>query len=309
MKRLAIFAVPLCAVVVGCGGSSTGTSSPPPSQPTKYVNGHPCSRADEALQCVLPPAPQGLRLQSSPFTIQGIDAAWGAPSASEARNRYHAKFLAGYLSYDASKNWTRARADEYHRTGLGTVAVWETSANRAGEGCGAGRHDAEVTRGQAAAVGNTTSPLDFAVDFDAEGWQVAGYFRCAQFILGSRVNAYGSYYVVMWLHAHGLVGNQNWCTYAWSRGNVCPASVGPLQQYLNDGFVDYDRAIAPLYGQWPQPVAKPASRKFLKTRIRVLHRELAVKGCNRRTREHKPTGPTCKRWKHEGDQRHRELGR
>lgn len=54
---------------------------------------------------------------------------------------------------------------------------------------------------------------------------------------------------------------------------------------------------------------KADHRRDLEARIRTLHRSLAIYGCNRRVREHKPTGRTCKRWKREGDARHRELGR
>lgn len=55
-------------------------------------------------------------------------------------------------------------------------------------------------------------------------------------------------------------------------------------------------------------VKRPVDRSAIEARIRTLHRELAAKGCNRRTRQHEPTGPTCKRWKREGDARHHELG-
>lgn len=55
-------------------------------------------------------------------------------------------------------------------------------------------------------------------------------------------------------------------------------------------------------------VKRPVDRGALKARIRTLHRELAAKGCNRRVRQHEPTGERCKRWKREGDERHRELG-
>lgn len=43
------------------------------------------------------------------------------------------------------------------------------------------------------------------------------------------------------------------------------------------------------------------------TRIRVLAREMQAKGCYRRIKEHKPTGPKCKRWKREGNDKHGDL--
>lgn len=303
MRRFTFAA--LCAAIVGlgaCGGSPSSPHNTSPTTPSvKMVQGHACSPSNEALQCVLPPAPKGLRLQSSPFQLRGIDAAWGAPSAAEARNRYGAHFLAGYLSHDPSKNWTKGRVEEYRRAGLGVVKVWETTAARAGQGCGAGRTDAYYAATQAADLGDTSRPIMLAIDFDASGPQVDPYFRCARNILGSRTSAYGGYYPLKYLCARGLISHA-WQTYAWSGGQWLPASCAPLQQYLNDGQVDYDRAIAPDYGQWPGPASpKPASRHDLLARQRALRRVLLSFGCRRRHKAHEHLGPRCRRWYAEGD--------
>ena len=39
---------------------------------------------------------------------------------------------------------------------------------------------------------------------------------------------------------------------------------------------------------------------YLRHRIVILRRELRVKGCDARVKAHKPTGPTCARWRREG---------
>lgn len=305
MRRasLALALAALAASQASCGGGSTHKT------PTKFVNGHPCSKADEALQCILPPAPRGLNLQQSPFVLQGVDAAWGAPDVARMRANGW-RFLAGYISHDPAKDWTLARVRAFHAAGLGTVAVFESTANRAGQGCSAGRTDAYTAAWKAAGLGNTTRPIPFAVDFDARGPDVAGYFRCAKQILGGRVMAYGSYYVVTWLHAHGLVGNKNWCTYAWSNGRFPSASICPLQQYLNDSSVDYDRAIAADYGQWPGPVSpkpKPVSRGQKYHLLHVLRRLRLQHACARAPKHgggrwHHP----CSVWTREGKRLNRE---
>lgn len=273
MKRaIACLGLLLAFVLAGCGSGSTTTTATiptPPTNPTREVHGHPCSLGNEALQCRLPPAPHQLQLRGSPFTLNGIDAAWGAPSAREARALYGAHFMAGYLSHDPSKDWTRGRVAEYHGAHMGVVMVWETSAGRTGEGCTAGRTDAFYAARESAELGNTTRPIDFAIDFDASGESVARYFRCAQQILGGRVNAYGGYYPLKYLCAHGLVGHENWQTYAWSRSQWLPASCAPLEQYQNGNRVDWDRAIAPAYGQDRYVVAKP-SRRQLQERLATV---------------------------------------
>jgi hypothetical protein len=305
MRRasLALALAALATSPAGCGGGSTHKT------PTKFVNGHPCLKADEALQCILPPAPRGLRLEASPYP-RGVDFAWGAPSVARMR-ALGAGFGASYLSHDRAKGWQQrpGLVSEYHRAGIATVAVWETSANRAGEGCSAGRSDALAARGQAAEVGNTASTIDFAIDFDASGSQVDGYFRCAHATLGSRTGAYGGYYPLKYLCARGLA-SKAWQTYAWSGGQWLPSSCAPLEQYLNDSSVDYDRAIAADYGQWPGPVSpkpKPVSRGQKYHLLHVLRRLRLQHVCARAPKHgggrwHHP----CSVWTREGKRLNRE---
>jgi len=331
--------VALCAALLAAVLLAACGSKPKPVHPTpKVVNGHHCTPHDEALQCVLPPAPKptpppgpstppvtkvgAVRVFAASFhpaVTQGLDFAWGAPSAARV-HAFGAKFGASYLSYDGSKGWTQRAGlvGEYHRAGIGTVAVWETSANRAGQGCGAGASDAREASHQALALGNATRPIDFAIDFEAEGSQIDGYFRCAHGILGSRVNAYGSYYAVKYLCAHGLVGHTNWQTYAWSGGQWLPASCAPLEQYLNDSSVDYDRAIAADYGQWPGPFGTPAVASRA-DKLRALYNLYRVRNSERasilhfrrlltRYRCYPPhrvqRGGWCEQWKRQGKTAH-----
>jgi len=272
-RSLALIFVLLCALLFGACGSSaspkatTGTTLPP-----KHIDGHECTPLDEALQCVLPPAPRSL-FGAPRALLHGVDFAWGAPSAARMHS-LGAKFGASYFSFDPGKGW-RQRAglvSEYHRAGIATVGVWETTARRAAQGCRAGYGDAAAASSQARAVGNTDRPIDFAIDFDATGPQVASYFRCAHEVLGDRASAYGGYRPLQYLCAHHLVGHTNWQTYAWSNGAWLPASCAPLEQYLNGSSVDYDRAIAPDFGQWPAPVKRPTKAELHKRKVKTLRR-------------------------------------
>lgn len=268
-------------LVAGCGNTPETRHNPSP----QTIGGHVCTPADEALQCVLPPVPSRLNLAPAPF-VHGVDFAWGAPTVAQM-HAYGARFGASYFSYDQSKGWARrpGLVASYHAAGIATVGVWETSAGRAGQGCGAGAADAREAARQARAVGNTSRPIDFAIDFDAEGRQVDSYFRCIHQILGARTSAYGGYYPLKYLCAHGLVGRTNWQTYAWSAGQWLPASCAPLEQYLNGSSVDYDRAIAADYGQWPGPV-KPKPKPPVHSRKRETEHLHSVQHRINRTRVH-----------------------
>jgi hypothetical protein len=134
-------------------------------------------------------------------------------------------------------------------------------------GFSAGQSDARAADSEAARLGLSSSVhIDYAVDFDeppGDATTVAGYFRGADSVNGvSRTGAYGGFYVVTRLCSAHLT-SLNWQTYAWSGGQWAPASCAPLEQYQNDTSVDFDRAIASNYGQYPnsspppQPKPKP----------------------------------------------------
>lgn len=209
------------------------------------------------LQGISAPRLPGLE----PGQTFGVDFGWSGVSAATAKS-LGARFGASYFSNDASKNWTRALVNSYHAAGLGTVAVWETSANRAEGTRTDGVADANAAKAQAAAVGNTSDPIEFAVDCDCAGASLLAYFQGVHSVLGARDDAYGGHDQVLFLYQHKVVGNENWQTYAWSSLNGVtqwlPASIAPLEQYLNGSAFDNDRALLPNYGQWPSVKVAPA---------------------------------------------------
>jgi hypothetical protein len=206
------------------------------------------------MQCALTAPP--LSLPHATPSAYGVDFGWSGISAARAK-ALGARFGASYFSADASKNWTRATVNAYHAAGLATVGVWESTATRSTQGAIAGAEDARAAKSQAAAVGNTTRPIDFAIDCDCSASQILGYFRGAHSVLGSRTNAYGGYSQVWAVYHAGYVGHENWQTYAWSGGGWLSKSIAPLEQYLNGSSFDNDRALAPAYGQWPYTAPKP----------------------------------------------------
>jgi hypothetical protein len=254
MKRFSrlwpLLALPACLLALaGCGGGRA-TVAPTATH---------CRAADYAMPCALT-TPKLTLAPTASALAYGIDFAWSCPSPSG-----HG-FGASYLSPDGSKNWTRGCVNWWHSAGAKTVAVWESSATRAQDGYSAGQADARTAASQAAALGEPSNrPIFFAVDFDTSGFggpasfptptvdTILGYFQGVHSILGGRTGAYGGYSTVSTLFDRGLIG-YGWQTYAWSYGRW--DSRAKLEQYLNGSSVDYDRAIAADYGQWPY-VAPP----------------------------------------------------
>lgn len=269
MRRLPtiIGACMAALVVAACDSAHTQTATATTTRtapsPLATIGPTPrCAPGNVTMNCVLaklPPPPKTYRL--APGEQYGVDFGWSAVSAARAKTM-GARFGASYFSADASKNWTRALVDSYHAAGLKTVGVWETSATRAQDGRAAGIADAHAAAAQAAAVGNATRPILFAVDCDCAGASILGYFQGVHHVLGARADAYGGRAQVLYLYQHHLVGHENWQTYAWSGGAWLPGSIAPLEQYLNGSSYDNDRAVATPYGQWPwqAPKPKPPSR-------------------------------------------------
>ena len=182
----------------------------------------------------------------------GIDFGWSCPSPSGLG------FGASYLSYDRSKDWTPTCLARYHRAGVATVAVFEAGANNAQAGYAQGFADARHAAAELATLGAPAGqPFEMAVDCDCSGPSILSYFRGANAAAPGRVNAYGGYWQILYLWQHHAVGALNWQTYAWSGGAWLPASIAPLEQYLNANAFDYDRALAPNYAQWPYSAPKP----------------------------------------------------
>jgi hypothetical protein len=209
------------------------------------------------MNCVLEHQTPPKRFASKPGEILGADFGWGNVTPTEARSM-HLAFVASYLSNDPPKDLTADAVRAFHADGIATVDVWESTGTRATEGYSAGEQDADTARSLAKALGNITRPIIFAIDCDCTDSQIALYFEGVHHILGSRDDAYGGYWQVLFLHQQHLVGNENWQTYAWSGGLWLPASIAPLEQYLNGSTYDWDRAIAIPYGEFPWAPPKPA---------------------------------------------------
>jgi len=184
---------------------------------------------------------------------EGLDWAWGDISG-ESMRRAGKRFAARYLSHDASKNLDAGEADRLGREGVSCVVVWETTADRATAGRAAGEDDARNAAAQAKACGMPRGrPIFFAIDFEANGGEVAEYFKGVANVIGiDRTGAYAGLDAISFLFDHHLI-RWGWQTYAWSRGLWDRRA--RLRQYSNghifDGVgVDYNRSIHPDFGQW-----------------------------------------------------------
>jgi len=244
----------LGSLILGCALVSASSSSAAISS---------CNTSDYALQCARVPnavpaqtAGGGARPADTAGPPRwrvykyGIDFAWGSVSAHTAWNM-GARFGASYLSTDASKNWTWAMINSYHARGMGTVAVWETTATRALSGYAAGRSDARSALSEERALGIPTSrPVYFAVDFNETLGQapvVGWYFEGADSVMGaSRVGAYGGYLAVASLFDAGRIG-YGWECSLWSDGYWDPRA--QIQQYAYGSVYDWDAAMSADYGQ------------------------------------------------------------
>jgi hypothetical protein len=294
-------------IVAGCGNTAPRTSRPP--QPTTH-----CTPGNASLGCNLPPVGFGLPQSSAPVVAHGIDFAWSSPSAGWMRANGFS-FGASYLSYDASKNWSSALVSSYTRAGIARVFVWETSANRALEGCGAGQSDARTALSEGARFGFRA--LYFAVDFELQPnayGAVASYFRCVDGVIGvDHTGAYGGISTVRLLFNLHLIA-YGWQTYAWSGGRWDPRA--QLQQYLNGSSFDYDRAVARDYGQTPfsspkpkPPAPKPKPPKAALIRQRAQLRVLLTRHRCRVAPYHGRGvyHRVCSIWLREGQQVNREI--
>lgn len=253
MRRLALLVVALLALA-GCGSaahhssttssatSSTTSSSttttnttvapgPQPSQQNHLTQSH-CNPASPtySLSCKahVPGqkfglgsiSPRGPPKQTAGNSSFGVDFAWGGPPASLARaTGIH--FGISYLS-GTSKDWSYSLLHSYVNAGLYVGFVWETSAARALDGCGAGRDDAERANALVRQYGYPHAVVFFAVDTDTSGYSsngaVGDYFRCIAHVIGSvRTGAYGGVNTVQIARDTGQV-KWFWQTLAWSHG-------------------------------------------------------------------------------------------
>lgn len=259
----ACLAVLITLALAACGGSPHHHAALRAATGPTGATGHTCTPADEAMQCLLPPAPVGIGPSTTPV-LQGVDFAWTKLAPAQAGS-----FAAGYLSHDQSKNWTRSLILAYHAARKGTVAVFEDSGHPGG--CAQGRADAIFGEQLLASWGYPHSHEDLAIDYDATGPDVLPYFQCASAAEPGLIGAYGGYRPILYLYQHNAVDGLNWQTYAWSGGLWLPASIAPLEQWLNGSTFDHDRALAANYGQFPAPRPKPSPYAIFPARRIVLY--------------------------------------
>jgi peptidoglycan hydrolase-like protein with peptidoglycan-binding domain len=195
----------------------------------------------------------------------GLDYS-GAGMTVQALRGVGADFVCRYLSTPGNpKNITAGEALEMSHAAIDIVLVFETTAERALRGRGAGAADARSAARQAQAVGMPQGrPIYFAVDFDATPEQqtsIDEYFRGVSAVLGLRAaGAYAGYWVIKRLFDARLI-RWGWQTYAWSGGNWDPRA--QLQQFSNSHTVggiecDYNHATTQDFGQWRTGHSPPA---------------------------------------------------
>lgn len=156
------------------------------------------------------------------------------------------------LRYLSRGSWSQVSAEEigeYVAAGLHVGLVFETTANRALAGYGAGKSDAMYVIQQLQILG---LPLDmevfFAVDADVDPVSVDPYFQGVHDEYGIG-GVYGSYRVVQRIESE--YGNGGWQTAAWSNGNRdSNAAVfqSGEQTVINGVTVDVDYAVS--LGKW-----------------------------------------------------------
>jgi hypothetical protein len=197
-------------------------------------------------------------------SVRGLDYSFGRPNLSTVKAQGY-KFVLRYLTgHGKALSGAERRDIEAHKLGLGVV--FESSANRAGQGRAAGASDARTAQWAVTTVGlPATLPIYFAVDFDADPGQVAPYFQGIRNVLPfDRTGVYGGYRVVSALAGGGVV-KWVWQTVAWSGGKVYPGAhifqhapsikVGGADVDVNDASPE---AFGSLHGG-PKP---PKPRKY-----------------------------------------------
>lgn len=207
------------------------------------------------LQSLLP-APVHKKIPAKHVQVRnrfGLDGE-SAPSTKAFRSA-GASFFCGYLSYEGNpKNIKWATVKRLRRDKISLVAVFETTATRAGSGRIAGREDARSAIAQLKKLGAPSDAVVyFAVDYEANPMEVAGYFDGVKDVLGKhRCGAYGDYRVLKFLFDTRRIGF-GWQTYAWS--GKARETRAQLYQFSNGHSVggvevDFDRSYGEDFGQW-----------------------------------------------------------
>lgn len=227
----------------------TSTTTTPLGIPFTPVKGHPCvpNSATFYMQCAAL-APGQVQPPAASFSQFGVDSYTGVSPG------INAAFDCSYLPL-GSKGWRAYQVHEWTAAGKHTCFVYESYANRAEYGYGAGQADARTALRDMSELGVPSYvPIRFAVDTPASAGGVRMYFLGAKSIVGTRVGAYGSYYVTSGLESAGITTPRaDWQTVAWSYGHRSAACLyqSSINHYYDGASVDFDTASCTDWGQYP----------------------------------------------------------
>lgn len=274
-RTIAHAAVLTVLLAAGCGGghhAHHGLSRPTSTSSTVTVtesgttststipSGLPpgaCQGNNYAMQCKgSHPTGVGRPKPTAGLSVFGVDS-YGA-----ANSGINANFDCSYLSGSpGGKDWTGSGVRAWAGRGKHVCFVWETYANRAEYGYGAGQDDARRARDELASFGVPTSvPIRFAVDTDTSASAVIRYFEGVKSIIGGRTGVYGSYRIVTGLERAAITTpGTDWQTVAWSFGARSRACLyqSSINHLLDGESVDFDQATCANYGQYPYTPPAP----------------------------------------------------
>lgn len=190
------------------------------------------------------------------MAVEGVDYSWARPGGATLKAAGK-KFAVRYLYPDGQggKGLDPSELADLQANGIEVPVVYESYAERANEGFGAGKDDAAKAQAELVRLGLPAGmPIYFAVDWDATPGQqvnINDYLKGAAEVIGAdRVGVYGGYWICKRCKENGTA-RWLWQTYAWSGGNVLDGI--HLYQYLNGqnlgGAVDLNKALQDNYGQ------------------------------------------------------------
>lgn len=198
----------------------------------------------------------------------GLDYSFSAPIGPSIHKSVGSTFAVRYLTGDAPKRLSAGEVHDLRWHGISIVGVFETTANRALDGHGAGVADAKLAELHGHELGMSKErPIYFAVDFDATEAQQAvinDYLQGVNDVIGvHRAGIYGGYGPCKRAADAGRVG-YIYQTYAWSGGKVDHRT--NLYQFSNGHTVagksvDYNKALKTDFGQWDFVGPKPKDPK------------------------------------------------
>lgn len=196
-------------------------------------------------------------------TVIDYTTNWGGfASAADIKAHGFAGILR-YLSHNPAKDLTPTERDEALAAGLTIGLVWESTANRAGQGQTAGVEDATYANRLADQLGYPkTCTLWYAVDYDADAPAVQPYFDGVASVGGRTHAPYGDVKVIDGVTYPG----HGWQTVAWSNHHTSTRA-GLIQNSFH-GSYDINGVLIADYGQWqpnapaPQPDPHPSPEDY-----------------------------------------------